>query len=188
MSKRNNCKTQSKPIRQFFGSFKTLSFLYFILWHFWSFSGMKNNAMYLWIILSCAEGGGSRVEFQGCGEVTLVKVFSSVVLQAKERDIVEGTFWTPTEKTPVKTDKAGLRHLLRGAFHLHYDANTHLPAVLDPSSCEPDSSSWREGGWRSLSTTSPLSLPVTMPRSLVWPNTTVTTFLYLIIRYIFLSS
>ena len=48
---------------------------------------MKNNAMYLWIILSCAEGGGSRVEFQGCGEVTLVKVFSSVVLQAKERDI-----------------------------------------------------------------------------------------------------
>ena len=70
----------------------TLSFLYFILWHFWSFSGMKNNAMYLWIILSCAEGGGSIVEFQGCGEVTLVKVFSSVVLQAKERDIVEGTF------------------------------------------------------------------------------------------------
>ena len=160
MSKRNNFKTQSKTIRQFFGSFKTLSFLYFILWHFWSFSGMKNNAMYLWIILSCAEGGGSRVEFQGCGEVTLVKVFSSVVLQAKERDIVEGTFWTPTEKTPVKTDKAGLRHLLRGALHLHYDANTHLwclcapsrdcPAVLDPSSCEPDSSSWREGRWRSL--------------------------------------
>ena len=87
MSKRNNCKTQSKTIRQFFGSFKTLSFLYFILWHFWSFSGMKNNAMYLWIILSCAEGGGSRLEFQGCGEVTLVKVYSSVVLQAQERDI-----------------------------------------------------------------------------------------------------
>ena len=53
---------------------------------------MKNNAMYLWIILSCDEGGGSRVECQGCGEVTLVKVFSSVVLQAKERDLVEGTF------------------------------------------------------------------------------------------------
>ena len=69
----------------------TLSFLYFILWHFRSFSGMKNNAMYLWIILSCAEGGGSKVEFQGCGEVTS-KVYSSVVLQAQERDIVEGTF------------------------------------------------------------------------------------------------
>ena len=91
MSKRNNCKTQSKTIRQFFGSFKTLSFLYFILWHFWSFSGMKNNAMYLWIILSCAEGGGSKVEFQGCEEV-ISKVYSSIVLQAQERDIVEGTF------------------------------------------------------------------------------------------------
>ena len=47
--------------------------------------------MYLWIILSSAEGGGSKVEFQGFGEVTS-KVYSSVVLQAQERDIVEGTF------------------------------------------------------------------------------------------------
>ena len=70
----------------------TLSFLYIIMWHFWSFSGMKNNAMYLWVILSCAEGGGCRVEFQGCGEVALVKVYSSVVFQAQERGIVEGTF------------------------------------------------------------------------------------------------
>ena len=31
----------------------------------------------------------------------------------------------------------------------------------------------------------PLPTPVTTPRSLVWPNTTATTLLYLIIRYIF---
>ena len=31
----------------------------------------------------------------------------------------------------------------------------------------------------------PLPTPVTTPRSLVWPNTMATTFLYLIIRYIF---
>ena len=65
--------------------------------------------------------------------------------------------------------------LISGAYD--FGPSRDCPAVLDPGSCEPDSSSWREGGWRSS--------PVTTPRSLVWPNTTATTLLYLIIRYIF---
>ena len=38
--------------------------------------------MYLWIILSSAEGGRSRVEksVKVCGEATLLKVYGSVVL------------------------------------------------------------------------------------------------------------